>query len=176
MATGKRRIDRILDPAYLEGFGTMPVAEVRTKREEVREEEALLSYERRLLHARLDILRGERDRRSSGDQKSLVDRLPELLADERQPSRGSFSMDIDPPLLENLRRRVELLASDDTLTRLPELPNDKIDQIVSTIEGAEHELSEQRRKVLVVLDVLTAELGRRYQSGEARPEDVLAES
>lgn len=176
MTAGNRRIDRILDPRYLDGLARLPVAELRAKRDEVRQEEALLSYERRLLHGRLDILRGEQDRRTSGDQKSLVERLPELLADERQPARGSISMDVDPPMLENLRRRVERLASDETLASLPDLPEGRIDEIIAVIVDAEHEVSNQRRAVLDALDTLTAELGRRYQSGEARPEDVLADS
>ena len=54
MAGGHRRIDRILDPGFLEGLTKRPLAEVRTLRRETEEEEALLSYERRLLHGRLD--------------------------------------------------------------------------------------------------------------------------
>jgi hypothetical protein len=169
---GNRRIDRILDPGYLSGLTERALPDVRKQRADVEEEEALLSYERRLLQGRIDILKAERDRRS-GNGGSIIDRLPQILADESTPSRGSIPRN-DPPSLDNPRRRVEKLVSDDTLLQMRDLPDERLEEITTTLGQAEHEVSEQRRKVLSVLDALTAEIGRRYQSGEANPEDVLA--
>jgi hypothetical protein len=172
MEGGNRRIDRILDPSHLDGIEARPLAEVRTLRAEAEEEETLLSYERRLLHARMDILRAEQERRS-GKVGTLLERLPQILADDMPPSRGALSLK-DPPALENPRRRVERLVSDSTLTQLSDFPDEKIVEIITVLENAEHEVSEQRHAVQKVLDALTAEIGRRYRTGEANPEDVLS--
>lgn len=174
MTTGKRRIDRILNPSYLDGLTERSLADVRAMRAEVDEEEALLSYERRLLQGRFDILGAERNRRETGgDAASIIERLPQILADEPRPSRGAIQLG-DPPSLENPRRRVEKLVSDDTLASMADLSDEQLTAIIGTLEEAEREISDQRGKVLDVLDALTAEIGRRYRSGEANPEDVLA--
>jgi len=173
MTGGNRRVDRIQDPSYLADLTKRPLPDVRKMRAEVEEEEALLSYERRLLQARIDILGAEKDRRS-GKGGSIIDRLPQILADEPRPSRGAIPRS-EPPALENPRRRVEKLVSDDTLLQLPDLDETAIDEMIALLKQAEHEVSEQRRVVLDVLDSLTGEIGRRYASGEANPEDVLAQ-
>ena len=145
-------------------------------RAETQEEEALLSYERRMLHGRLAILKKELERRANGvDAGSLLELLPSILSDQDQrgPSRGSFP-GADPNLdFAHPHRRVTKLVSDDTIANLPALDEAEIRRIVSELEAAEREVSAVRRPLLDVLDALNKELARRYQSGEADPSDVL---
>lgn len=173
---GRRRIDRLTAEGFLDRVAKRPLPEIREMRREASEEEALLSYERRLLHGRLAILRAELERRRGGGEGSLVADLPEILAgDERGPSRGQFPTQ-EPRLdFEHPKRRVTRLVSDDTLAQLPDLADADIERIVEDLSSAEHEVSTVRRKVLDVLDALNAELGRRYRSGEADPSDVLSQ-
>jgi len=49
--------------------------------------EGELSYYRRLLHGRLDLLNFELRRRSGEETRSLIEALPEILADGDQPAR-----------------------------------------------------------------------------------------
>ena len=77
--TGNRRIDRVLAENYLDGIATLPMDEVRSLRKEAEQEETDLSYLRRLLQGRLDILRAELARRSGATSGTLVDALPALL-------------------------------------------------------------------------------------------------
>lgn len=171
---GRRLIDRILSPAYVEGLAALSMPDLRARRAECEEEEALLSYERRLLHARLDILSAEQARRAGGGGgPSLVSRLAEILADEPRQSRGAFSRDVATPSFDQPRRRVEKLVSDDTLATLAEIPDDRVAAIAASLVSTEAEVSEQRRAVQGVLDALTQEVMRRYKSGEADPSDVL---
>ncbi len=72
---GRRRIDRVLGPGYLSGLGELPLKVLRERRDEAAQEETDLSYLRRLLHARIDIVRAEQARRSSGGEASIVDQL-----------------------------------------------------------------------------------------------------
>jgi len=86
----KRRLDHILDADYLADLRARSTDEVRSMRAETREEEALLSYERRMLHGRLAILNKELERRAKGDDAgTLLDLLPSILSDQDQrgPSR-----------------------------------------------------------------------------------------
>lgn len=175
VAGGRRRIDRILDPGYLGGLEGVPLGDIRAKRTECEAEEALLSYERRLLHARLDILRAELRRRADGGPvSSIVEELPRILSGEPRTSRGSFPREIALPDLENPRRRVERMVSDDTLARIPDLEESDIRGIIETLSAAERDVSEARRAVQGVLDRLTAEVVRRYKSGEADPADAIS--
>jgi len=172
----KRRLDHILAAGYLTDLPARSTGEVRTMRAETQEEEALLSYERRMLHGRLAILKKELERRANGvDAGSLLELLPSILSDQDQrgPSRGSFP-GADPNLdFAHPHRRVTKLVSDDTIANLPALDEAEIRRIVSELEAAEREVSAVRRPLLDVLDALNKELARRYQSGEADPSDVL---
>jgi hypothetical protein len=172
----KRRLDHILAADYLSDLPARSTGEVRTMRAETQEEEALLSYERRMLHGRLAILKKELERRANGgDAGSLLELLPSILSDQDQrgPSRGSFP-GADPNLdFAHPHRRVTKLVSDDTIANLPALDEAEIRRIVGELETAEHEVSATRRPLLDVLDALNKELARRYQSGEADPSDVL---
>lgn len=173
--TGKRRIDRILEEGYLGDLASRPIDEVRTMRAECAQEEAVLSYERRLLHGRLDLLRFEVDRRAGKQQGSLVDNLATILADERGPSRGSFpGADPDLESFGEPTRKVSKLLADDTLASLPTLSDDELHERIQILEDAERETSGVRADLLPILDALTDEIGRRYASGEADPSDVLS--
>lgn len=176
MKGGRRPIDRITDEGYLAGVRERSVEEIRKQREECEKEETLLSYERRLLHGRLDILKAELERRRTGGEGSLVDRLPQILADSPRTSRGAFPKDVELPTFENPRRRVEKLVSDDTLARIPSLGDDEIEELVSSLSSVEREVSDDRRAVQKVLDEINAELVRRYQTEPPGPADVVRQN
>src|SRR2546428_13294731 len=155
--SGKRRIDRILHPSFVEGVVDAPLEVVREKRDECAEEEAVLSYERSLIHTRLRLLNAEEEQRAAGGAKrSLVERLPQILADDEVIHRGSFPNLEAPPIYRHPRRRVEKLITNDTLARLPELSAEEISDAKSALEAAELEGSERRKAVPAVLDRLIA--------------------
>jgi len=159
---GKRRIDRILDPSFLDGLSDASLEILRTKRDDCDEEESVVSYERQLIDGRLRILKAEHDRRASGGSpKSLIDRLPEILSSEVVTHRGSFPKLEAPPIYDNPRRRVEKLVTNDTLARLTELSEAEIATAVKALEEAEREVSKTRRAVHAVLNQLIEEIGRR---------------
>ncbi|MBI2167966.1 MAG: hypothetical protein HYU28_00485 [Actinobacteria bacterium] len=70
----QRRVDRFLEPGYLEGLGARSDEELREMRRECSEVETEFSYLRRLAQARISILRAEHDRRERGAPLSeLID-------------------------------------------------------------------------------------------------------
>ena len=112
--TGHRRIDRIRDPAYVEGIDTLSLDDLRTRRDDCLAEREYLSLLRRLVQGRAEILRAELDARGSDEDKGpLIDRLAEILAgDERQTASRGEAVKIGVPEEEMLlaRRRIERLV------------------------------------------------------------------
>lgn len=145
-------------------------------REESREGENELSFERRLCQARIDILEAELDRRAGKTEGDLVSRLPQILAAEGRtgelplPDRApsvAIPRNADVP-----RRRVEDVVGEQTLARLPSLPTEEIEGIISSLREHEQITSRKRKRVQEVMDLVQAEIVRRYSSGEADPEVV----
>ena len=88
-AKGTRRIDRVLSEDYLSGLGSVDIAELRELRTEAEQEEVDLSYIRRMVQGRLDVIRAELNRRDGNGSGNLVEDLAAILADEpRSPARG----------------------------------------------------------------------------------------
>src|SRR2546421_8246523 len=82
----QRRLDRVLDPAYLEGLGDSPLDEVHAKKAECVELETEVSFVRRLAQARMDILDAERERRTSGGSlEDLIAGVARVLAPPGPP-------------------------------------------------------------------------------------------
>ena len=53
--------------------------------------------------------------------------------------------------------------------------DDELRAAVERLEGFEHAVSEDRRRVQQVMDALTTEVADRYKSGAASVDDLLAE-
>ncbi len=172
-------VEEILAPEYAEGLAALPLADVRARRDGATEVETGLSYLRRLVQGRLDIVLAERQRRSSGDPPEdlahLVDRLPEILSDHvHAPGLGRLTTIIAPGEIDSeLLARIEAVASTQSMSRLPELPDDQVETICGGLEAVEREVSGQRRALHEVLDALQEEIVRRYKSGEASVDHLL---
>ena len=174
MPQGKRRIDRINSPEFLDGLDVMDLSEVRSRRDECREELEHLSMLRRYVQGRAEILKGELDRRRGDGHGSLLDNLAEILAagDHEASSRGG-AIELHAPDDEMLlaRRRVEKLVAESGLTDPAALTDDEIRDGVAKLRAEEQEVSAERADVIRVLDELQDELKRRYKED---PASVLA--
>ncbi|HZD37685.1 MAG TPA: aerial mycelium formation protein [Actinomycetes bacterium] len=169
---GKRRIDRVLDPRFVADVGRLTLDALRRRRAEAEAEEEAVSYLRRMLQGRIDILRAELLRRGSGaegsgDVAGLVAGLPGILSDAG-PSNFTAIPKIRMPLPNGKhRRRLERLVSDETIARLPELDAAELTSAVALLSREDEHVSANRRAVQRVVDVLRGELARRYRDGTA---------
>ena len=169
----------ILDPAFLDGLADLSLAEVRARRDRATQIETGLSYLRRLVQGRLDIVVAERSRRAAGlppgDLAGLVDRLPEILGDHvHAPGFGRLPTILAPGEVDAaLEARIESIVPTATLSGLSELADSDLDQAFEALEGLEREVSAQRRSLHGVLDALQEEIVRRYRSGEASVDSLL---
>ena len=174
---GGAAVDALLDPAFLEGAVSEPMSRVRRLRRQAEQEEVNLSYTRRLLQGRLDIVRRELQRRAEHDGRSLVDLLPEILAEKgRGPAHGlGRHQTVQPSAPEEYESWVNGLAPDVDLSAITELPDADLERAARALAEAERGLAERRRGVQQVMDGLAAELGRRYRDGEADVAALLAD-
>jgi hypothetical protein len=173
-------LDALLDPGYVEDVRSLTLVELRQRRGECHEAEVGLSYLRRLVQGRLDIALSELHRREVHgepmDAAALIERLPEILADRvRGPGTGRLPMLMAPGEVdEELLARVDGIASAERLIGLSELDEADVRQTIEDLEFYEHALSAQRRDLHAVIDQLQEEIVRRYKTGEATVDGLLA--
>jgi hypothetical protein len=169
VAHQQRRIDRVLDPAYVTEIPSCSLDDLRARHSECLEIETEVSYVRRLAQARLDILRAELDRRAAGGSVGdLIAALPQILADSgprasvtesRLPRHLAPSMDI------KWNRGLERLVFDGTLANLPTLSDDELRATIDQLTTLERELSERRRALHGVIETIELDLAGRHKVG-----------
>ncbi len=172
----RRRIDIVQDEEFTASLGDLDVAELRHRRAVCSGLDIELSYYRRLVHGRMDLLAFEARRRRGEDERSLLEALPEILAGEGAAGPGFPDRRVEveiPDLPEIGRRAIDKVLSDDFLARLPELGDGELAEIQQRLAVVEAELSRQRRAVYDAYDRIQAELTGRYAAGAADATDVF---
>ncbi|GAA3156444.1 hypothetical protein GCM10010531_04700 [Blastococcus jejuensis] len=174
---GGAAVDELLEPAFLENAMRSSMTDVRLLRRKAEQEEVNLSYTRRLLQGRLDIVRRELQRRAEHDGRSLVDLLPEILSEKgRGPAHGlGRHQTVQPHAPEEYESWVNALTGGIDISAISDLSDAKLEKVARALAAAESGLSERRRGVQQVMDALAAELGRRYRDGEADVAALLAD-
>jgi hypothetical protein len=180
---GRRRIDQVLAGDFLDGLHDLPVEELRARRTEADQEETDLSYARRLLHGRLDLLRAEQAARTGGEDapgdgvqttEELVASLARTLADPPGPSHGMGKHGlVEPSRVGEHRRAAEAAVADPATSNPAGMSDDELASAVERFDGLQREVGEQRAAVQKAADALSEELGRRYREGLLTVDDVL---
>lgn len=161
------------------GLTGLGLERLRLIRRDAQDQEADLSYLRRLLHGRLDILRAELERRRLAaehpEADDLLDRLPSILADApsgvRRPARH---LRMGPPRGERYQREADALMGDVQLADLGAHATEELLAAVERLTVHEREVSGRRQALQRRADDCSAEITRRYREGEARVDDLLA--
>lgn len=175
VAGGRRRIDRVLAPEFISGLGELDLDGVRARRAEADQEEVDLSYTRRLVQGRLDILRAEQARRAGGasinlhprSDQEIVDTLAQILADEPRRDRGlGRHLTHEPSRVGEHRREAERAVSDLHESDPTGLTTEQLTEAIRRLAEIESRVSRVRRDVQTVVDALTEEIARRYTRGE----------
>jgi hypothetical protein len=172
-------LDRILADDYLDGLADRSVAELRSLRAACQAVETQLSYLRRMVQGRHDIVSGELARRERGgdpgDLGDLVDQLPQILADRiHAPGPGRLPTAMAPGEVQG--RLVDRLA--EISDRIPlESPADAdagaLSEAAADLDALEGEVSKLRRALFDRIDTLQSEITHRYRDGEAQVDDLL---
>ncbi len=165
----------MLAPGFLDGIADRVIEDVRSLRDDAAQEETDLSYLRRLLHGRIDIVHAEQRRRAVGGSPVLDD-LASILSDpqRRAPVGSGRFQRLKPSRAESHRRYVEALVADVDLSNVTSLTDEKLEEAVHAYLIEEQSISHRRRQVQVVVDALNSEIAARYRAGTASVDDLLA--
>ena len=150
-------------------------------REECRRAEDGLSYVRRQAQGRLDIVANELQRRAEGKGPSeaadIVNHLPEILGHGVHSSGNVTEVrttSLEPPEdIAHLVVELEGILHASSLTGLGHITDDELRALVDRLTEYERTVSDRRRALHDRLDVLQAELVRRYKTGEVSVESLL---
>ncbi|WP_367139912.1 MULTISPECIES: RsiG family protein [Streptomyces] len=161
------------------GLGELGLVELRALRRDARRDEADLSYVRRLLQGRIDILRAELARRSSPGSpvmaRLVVDRLSEILADAPSDHRSSARhVTVGTPHSEEYRRLAEDMLSEVELSDLGARTDGELHAAMNRLASYERQVSVRRQQLQRTADDCSGEIARRYREGEAQVDDLLA--
>jgi hypothetical protein len=172
---------RLLDPQYLGDLPSRSIDDVRSMRAECQAVETGLSYLRRLVQGRLDIVGLELERRATGgdpvDLPDLISRLPETLADRtRMPGFGRLPQAMDPEEIDDdLEDELDAIVHPSDLTGLSDLADATLRELADKLADLEHRVSAERQALFERIDALQAEITRRYKTGEATVDSLLAD-
>jgi hypothetical protein len=168
---GSSRTAAVLDPTFVDGLPDLPTDEVRRRRDESLAEREFLSYLRRLLQVRQDVLSAERGRRATdGEPAPLVDRLTAVLAKGGKPegTRGeALRTVLSDADLEEAGRQAEAMLPDVNLDATEDMSDQDLERAVRSLATAERAVSSRRAAVIRVHDRLQEELKQRYRDNPA---------
>jgi hypothetical protein len=177
----RRRIDQVRDEEFTADLRGLNLDELRSRRSLLDDLDTELSFYRRVLHGRMDLLSFEMRRRSGEETRSLIEALPEILAGDEltAPARHGLPRELPisaPDFVGEGKRVIDRVLGDDFLAHLPTIDDHELEEIQSLLTEAEAEISEQRRDVYEAYEVVTAELTRRYREGLADANELLKSS
>lgn len=164
------RLQPLLEETYLARAAELDVAELRRMRDECEAEERRVSYARRILQGRIDVLRSEASRRSTGEALGVLERLSDVLADQGQrpfdPATARPPSAVDPG---DLGDDVDL----DGVADVTVLVDTELAELADQYARQEATLSSLRRRLFDVIDRLQSEIADRYRSGTASVSELL---
>ena len=164
----RRRIDQIQSPEFTVDLTAIDIDELRRRRQMCSDLDTELSYYRRLLHGRMDLLAFELRRRGGEEERTLLEALPEILAGGAASGPGfpERLVEVDiPDIPQTGRRAIDRVLADDFLARLPVTSEEELAEIEARLVEVESEVSRQRRAVFEAYDLVQAEITRRYRDG-----------
>ena len=172
------RIDELLSRDYVRDLDSLPMAEVRARRDTCQEAADELSYLRRLVQGRLDIVLAHLEAREGGettDLAHLVEQLPAILAEgTRTGGMGRLPTSFSPADADGwIAAELDAVADAKRIGTLAELTEDEVRAIASGLADLERKVSDKRRRLFEVTDALQEEIVRRYKSGQANVDSLL---
>lgn len=166
----RRRIDQVLAEDFCADAAALELDELRRRRDLAEEVERELSFHRRLLHGRMDLIAFELRRRRGEEDRSLIEALPEIIAAGLSGgSVGSYrhlSVELKLPEITG-RREIDQVLEDDALVRVTTMEESELADVQLALTDAEGEISDKRRRLHTVIDLLQAEIIDRYKRGLA---------
>lgn len=160
------------------GIERRPLEELRQLRRRSQEWESAVSLARRLAQGRLDILGYELRRRAQPEEteggSGLLFDLPDILADGSGGAVGRVvAVEAPGPAAEALTSVLDQIVDPTVLSRPEHVPDAQLPALFEQLRAYEVELSAVRHALHERIDLVQAEIGRRYRDGEASVDTLL---
>ena len=166
----------LLPAAQLADLSALGTAELRELRSRCEVAEEGVSYARRVLQGRLDILRARLGDRDDGTDR-LLSALPAILADAghvTDPLQARATRVRVPPDAERYAAIIDAVLTEDDLDSIDEVAIADLDPVIERLAAVEQELSHRRHALFDRIDAVRAELVARYKDGRADVRELLA--
>lgn len=153
---------------------SLSLDELRATRNQLQNEDDVVSYVRRVAQARLDLVRAESHRRLRGESpENLSSELRVVLSSHLtggppRPPRPVENLDDN-----DLSDQLDTVCAQHGFSRLESLSASELDNLDQQLTAFERQVSDDRRERYEHLDALSAELVRRYRDGEASVDGLL---
>jgi hypothetical protein len=153
---------------------SLSLGELRVMRTTLQEEEDVVSFVRRVAQGRLDIVRAENARRSSGSHASAAPGELAAVFGQQQGS-GSARPPRDTNVSADHPRVVELTDICDRLhfADFADLDDDELSALEAALAAFEAARSAERKALFGRIDALSRELIERYKTGGATVDSLL---
>lgn len=171
--TGAPEPEDLLATSELDSLDALPTERLRELRSDCEQAEGGVSYARRVLQGRLDILRAELSSRRSEGAQDVLDLLPEILTSDdgpRDPMQARATSVGVPDDADAYQAAIDAVAPSHGLDERDE---EQLQSIVERLAEHEHELSSVRRQLFDRIDALRDELAARYRDGRADVRELL---
>ena len=183
MTSAQETLAPLLVDDYLDDLGAKGLDEIRAMRTECQHAEVALSYVRRLIQGRLDIVNTFIEyppTSSSPDLGALVRDLPGILSSGpgRSPGFGHLPMLIGPDtedsgLTDELMAELDGVLGADEIGRLAELSREQLEDLSARLTDIERQVSGVRRALHHRIDALQSEVVERHKTGQASVDELL---
>lgn len=181
MAWLRSELERLSAPDYLQGLDTRSLDELRAMRAECDRAETAVSYLRRVIQGRLDIVQEFLRRPEGGDAdlSEVVEHLPVIIGGGpprpagpgRLPSR--LAPDIEVIEDEELTAEVDAVLDAGRIGELPSMAPAALQSLSEQLVALEGRVSAQRRELHERIDAVQAEIVKRYKSGDISADGLL---
>ena len=180
MPSTQDNLIRLLDPHYLDSVDDLSVDDIRRMRAECQEAEASLSYLRRLIQGRMDIVHAYIERPAGSDApdlSSVVENLAGILAGPGRaggPGRNPVLHTPDTDEMAGLTIELDDVLGADEIGRLAQFDDVELAELAGRLRDLENRVSAERRGLHERIDTLQAELVERHKSGRASVDGLLS--
>lgn len=173
-------IEQLLDPSFLEDVATLEMGQLRERRDLCQQASDTLSYLRRLVQGRLDLVHDELSGRASGTHRELSDIVEDLKRGEilgegtRSEGMGRLPHSFSPADADGwITAELDILLPPDRLALLTEMSDEELREVAESLQRVERRVSDQRAELHRRTDAFQEEIVRRYRTGEASVESLL---
>lgn len=174
-------LERLFAPGYVDDLAGRSLEELRAMRSEFDTAETAVSYLRRVVQGRLDVVQGILRHVGSPDAglAGLIEELPAIMGGgpPRPAGPGRLPTRLAPDMEavdDELTAEVDAVFDPGRIGELPAKSEAELQALSARLVELEERISGERRQLHERMDAVQAEIVNRYKSGQVSADGLLA--